>query len=114
MIGGGTAEVRAGTDAETRTGTDVEIGGGTSIGGSNIVAEAGGAGKLLTGWAAGTFTIVGADVSPLSGIKVGSAHGLGSTAGPYPGGGVKLEEARFGPLSRAMSSAILVAMVAVS
>ncbi|PKI69009.1 hypothetical protein CRG98_010587 [Punica granatum] len=29
-----------------------------------------------------------------------------------PGGGVKLEEARFGPLSRAMSSAILVAMVA--
>ncbi|PKI78912.1 hypothetical protein CRG98_000685 [Punica granatum] len=73
MIGGGTAEVGAGTDAETGTGTDVEIGGGTSIGGSNIVAEGtrvtagrlarcekeGGAGRLLTGWAAGVSTIVG-------------------------------------------------------
>ncbi|OWM68428.1 hypothetical protein CDL15_Pgr003914 [Punica granatum] len=128
MIGGGTAEVGVGTDAETGTGTDVEIGGGTSIGGSNIVAEGtgvtagrlagcekeGGAGRLLTGWVTGAFTIIGADVSPLSEIKVGWAHGLGSTAGPYPGGGVKLEEARFGPLSRAMSSAILVAMVAAS
>ncbi|PKI20898.1 hypothetical protein CRG98_049269, partial [Punica granatum] len=87
MIGGGTAEVRVGTDAETGTGTDVEIGGGTSIGGSNIAAEAGGAGRLLTGWASGAFTIVGADISPLSGIKVYWAHGLGSTAGPYPRGG---------------------------
>ncbi|PKI30895.1 hypothetical protein CRG98_048714, partial [Punica granatum] len=40
MIGGGTAEVGAGTDAETGIGTDVEIGGGMSVGGSNIVAEA--------------------------------------------------------------------------
>ncbi|PKI48925.1 hypothetical protein CRG98_030701 [Punica granatum] len=101
MIGGGTAEVGAGIDAETETRTGVEIGGGTSIGGSNIVAEGtgvtagrlagcekeGGAGRLLTGWTAGAFTIVGADVSPLSGIKVGWAHGFGSTAGPYPGGG---------------------------
>ncbi|OWM70438.1 hypothetical protein CDL15_Pgr011914 [Punica granatum] len=99
-----------------------------SIGGSNIFAEGtrvtterlagcekeGGAGRLLTGWAADVFTIIGADVSPLSVIKVGWAHGLGLTAGPYLGGGVKLEEARFGPLSRAMSSAILVAMVAAS
>ncbi|PKI76192.1 hypothetical protein CRG98_003419 [Punica granatum] len=75
IIGGGTAEVGAGTDAETGTGTGVEMGGGTSIGGSNIVAEGtgvtagrlagcekeGGAGRLLTGWAAGAFTIVGAD-----------------------------------------------------
>ncbi|PKI39668.1 hypothetical protein CRG98_039938 [Punica granatum] len=103
MIGGGTAEVGARTDAETEIGTGVEIGGGTSIGGSNIVAEgtrvtvgrlagcekAGGNGRLLTRWAAGAFTIVRADVSPLSGIKVGWAHGLGSTVDPYPGGGLQ-------------------------
>ncbi|PKI79381.1 hypothetical protein CRG98_000227 [Punica granatum] len=103
MIGGGTAEVGARTDAETGTGTDMEISGGTSIGGSNIVAErtrvtagrlAGwekesGAGRLLIGWDTGAFTIVGADVSPLSGIKIGWAHELGSTAGPYPRNGLQ-------------------------
>ncbi|PKI52667.1 hypothetical protein CRG98_026943 [Punica granatum] len=41
---------------------------------------------------------------------VSGAHGVGSAVGPSPGGGVELEEARLDPLSRASSSAMLVAI----
>ncbi|PKI32732.1 hypothetical protein CRG98_046877, partial [Punica granatum] len=40
----------------------------------------------------------------------GYGPGVGSVIGPCLGGGVELEEARLGPLSRASSSAMLVAI----
>ncbi|PKI49623.1 hypothetical protein CRG98_029984, partial [Punica granatum] len=51
-----------------------------------------------------------AGATTFSGAWVGGAYRVGSTVGPSPGGGVELEEARFGPLSRASSSAMLVAI----
>ncbi|OWM77550.1 hypothetical protein CDL15_Pgr016948 [Punica granatum] len=50
----------------------------------------------------------------LSRTWVGGIQEVGSTIGPCPEGGVELEEARFGPLSRANSSAMLVVMLAAS
>ncbi|PKI67069.1 hypothetical protein CRG98_012533 [Punica granatum] len=44
----------------------------------------------------------------------GELEQVGSTVGPCPEGGVELEDARFGPLSRANSSAMLVVMLATS
>ncbi|PKI37331.1 hypothetical protein CRG98_042273, partial [Punica granatum] len=52
----------------------------------------------------------GGGTSTFSGAWFGGAHGVGSIVGPGPGGGVELEEARFGPLSKASSSAMLVAI----
>ncbi|PKI46998.1 hypothetical protein CRG98_032623 [Punica granatum] len=64
-------------------------------------------GGMLTGWTAGAC-IAGA--SSFSGAWVGGTQGFKSTVGPYPRGGVELEEARFGPLSKTMSSAMLAAI----
>ncbi|OWM80229.1 hypothetical protein CDL15_Pgr012360 [Punica granatum] len=56
------------------------------------------------------YSIGGARASTFTGAWTGGAHGVGSTVGPGPSGGVELEEARLGPLSRASSSAMLVAI----
>ncbi|OWM73808.1 hypothetical protein CDL15_Pgr012371 [Punica granatum] len=58
------------------------------------------------GWPAGA--------SVLSGPWAGEIQEVGSTVGPCPEGGVELEDARFGPLSRANSSTILVVILAAS
>ncbi|OWM90890.1 hypothetical protein CDL15_Pgr027377 [Punica granatum] len=55
-------------------------------------------------------SVGGAGASMFSGAWVGGTPGAGSTVGPCPGGGVELEDARFGPLSRASSSAMLAAI----
>ncbi|PKI70073.1 hypothetical protein CRG98_009536 [Punica granatum] len=62
---------------------------------------------MLTGWTAGACIAGG---SPLSGAWVSGTQGFESTVGLYPGGGVELEEARFGALSKAMSWAMLAAI----
>ncbi|PKI72788.1 hypothetical protein CRG98_006817 [Punica granatum] len=49
--------------------------------------------------------IGGGGASVSSGALVGGIQGVGSVVGPCPGGGVELEEARLGPLSRMSSSA---------
>ncbi|PKI32399.1 hypothetical protein CRG98_047210 [Punica granatum] len=56
------------------------------------------------------YSVGGAGASTFSGAWIGGAHGVRSTVGPGPGGGVELEEAQLGPLSKASSSAILVAI----
>ncbi|OWM84150.1 hypothetical protein CDL15_Pgr026460 [Punica granatum] len=56
----------------------------------------------------------GAGASVASGIWVGGIQEVGSIVGPCPEGGVELEDAQFGPLSRANSSAMLVVMLAAS
>ncbi|OWM72874.1 hypothetical protein CDL15_Pgr023279 [Punica granatum] len=55
-------------------------------------------------------SVSGAGASMFSGAWVGGIPGAGSTVGPCSGGGVELEEARFGPLSRASSFAMLAAI----
>ncbi|OWM77072.1 hypothetical protein CDL15_Pgr002596 [Punica granatum] len=64
----------------------------------------------MKGWTVDVCSVGGAGASTFSGAWVGGAHGVGSTVGPGPGGGVELEKARLGPLSRASSSAMLVAI----
>ncbi|PKI72763.1 hypothetical protein CRG98_006848 [Punica granatum] len=64
-------------------------------------------GGTLAGWLAGTC-IAGASIP--SGAWVGGTQGFGSIVGPYPRGGVEFKEARFRPLSKAMSSAMSAAM----
>ncbi|PKI70839.1 hypothetical protein CRG98_008730 [Punica granatum] len=88
----------------------MDIGSGANVAGSDggrgtAAGSVTSGGGMLIGWTAGAC-ITGA--SSLSGAWVGGTQRLKSTVGPYPGGGVELEEARFGPLSKAMSSAILV------
>ncbi|OWM77028.1 hypothetical protein CDL15_Pgr010116 [Punica granatum] len=62
------------------------------------------------GWTVDVCSVGGAGASTFSGAWFGGAHGVGSIVGPGPGGGVELEEARLGPLSKASSSAMLVAI----
>ncbi|PKI61600.1 hypothetical protein CRG98_017975 [Punica granatum] len=69
---------------------------------------------MVNGWAAAACVVGGAGASVFSGTWVGGIQGIGSIVGPCPGGGVELEDARFGPLSRANSSAMLVVMLAAS
>ncbi|PKI48380.1 hypothetical protein CRG98_031233 [Punica granatum] len=47
----------------------------------------------------------------LSKTWVDGTHGDGSTIGPFLGGGLELEEARLGPRSKAMNSAMSVAVL---
>ncbi|OWM64094.1 hypothetical protein CDL15_Pgr020705 [Punica granatum] len=56
----------------------------------------------------------GGDKGIANGTWVGGIQEVGSTVGPCLEEGVELEEARFGPLSRANSSAMLVVMLAAS
>ncbi|PKI65575.1 hypothetical protein CRG98_014075 [Punica granatum] len=67
---------------------------------------------MIDGWAAVVCVVGGAGASVFSGTWVGGIQDVGSAVGPYPEGGVELEDARFGPLSRANSSAMLVVMLA--
>ncbi|OWM75164.1 hypothetical protein CDL15_Pgr012650 [Punica granatum] len=69
---------------------------------------------MVNGWAAAVCVVGGAGASVLSGTWVGRIQDVGSAVGPCLEGGVELEDARFGPLSRANSSAMLVVMLAAS
>ncbi|PKI46858.1 hypothetical protein CRG98_032754 [Punica granatum] len=72
----------------------------------------------VVAWICRALAIVGAGMEMGGGAdrmcsedrRVGGAHGVGSTVGPGLGGGVELEEARLGPLSKASSFAMLVAI----
>ncbi|OWM67444.1 hypothetical protein CDL15_Pgr027201 [Punica granatum] len=82
-----------------------------AAGGRGTTEGAGGGGNcLVKGWTVDVYSVGGAGASTFSGAWVGGAHGVGSTVGPGLEGGVELEEARLGPLSKASSSAILVAI----
>ncbi|PKI67281.1 hypothetical protein CRG98_012298 [Punica granatum] len=90
----------------------MDIGGSANIAGSDggrgtAVGSVTGGGGILTRWTAGACIT---SALSLSGAWVGRTQGFRSTVGLYPGGGVELEEARFGPLSKAMSSAMFPAM----
>ncbi|OWM73810.1 hypothetical protein CDL15_Pgr012373 [Punica granatum] len=65
---------------------------------------------MVNGWAAAMFVVGGAGASVFSETWVGGIQDVGSTVGPCPEGGVELEDAQFGPLSRANNSAMLVVM----
>ncbi|OWM63997.1 hypothetical protein CDL15_Pgr006367 [Punica granatum] len=71
---------------------------GSDGGGGTAAGSVTGGGGMLTGWTAGTCT------------AGDGAQGFGSTIVPYPGGGVEFEKARFGPLSKAMSSTMSAAI----
>ncbi|OWM90860.1 hypothetical protein CDL15_Pgr010671 [Punica granatum] len=67
---------------------------------------------MVNGWAAAVCVVGGAGASVFFGTWVGGIQDVGSTVGPCPEGGVELEDARFGPLSRANNFAMLVVMLA--
>ncbi|PKI60295.1 hypothetical protein CRG98_019350 [Punica granatum] len=80
---------------------------GSDGGGGAVAGRVAGGGGILTGWIAGTCI---AGTSTPSGVWFGGSQGFGSIVGPYPGGRVEFEEVRFGALSKAMSSAMSVAI----
>ncbi|OWM73947.1 hypothetical protein CDL15_Pgr009133 [Punica granatum] len=67
---------------------------------------------MVNGWATAVCIVGGAGASVFSGTWVGGIQDVGSAVGPCPEGGVELEDARFGPLSRANNSAMLVVTLA--
>ncbi|XP_031374108.1 uncharacterized protein LOC116188775 [Punica granatum] len=100
----------------------MEIGGGADracsedrnvAGGRGTAVGAGGGGNgLVKGCTVDVCSVGGAGASVLFGTWVGGIQGVRSTVGHCPSGGVELEDARFDPLSRANSSAMLAVMLA--
>ncbi|OWM64344.1 hypothetical protein CDL15_Pgr009267 [Punica granatum] len=80
----------------------MEIGGGADKACSEDKNAAGGRGTAVGAGGGG------------KGTWVDGIQGAGSIVGPCPGEGVELKDARFGPLSRANSSAMLVVMLTAS